>query len=89
MNGFYRNVFFRDVDMDQFDFIGRIEAFDVEIVRLGSLIGIPVRPIHENVNPNRNYRTEVARLETDRALMADLHDILGAEIAFYDRWAGR
>jgi hypothetical protein len=85
MRGFYRNYFFRDVNLAEFDFVGDTARFDEELERLERWLG--VRGTHAEINRNRDadYAELQARLEVREELAA----ILADEIAFYEEHVGR
>jgi Sulfotransferase family len=89
MRGCYRDYFFRDVNMADFDFIGDMSFFHDELGRLEALLG--VRGVRATVgrNPAPDYASmrEVA-LTTGR-VRDELAEILTDEVAFYRQHLGR
>lgn len=84
----YRNVFFRDFDMNRFDFIGNSDATTEEIARLGTMLGFDHRLTHVNVAPQA-HSEEAGNVLADGASMAIARDCLADEITFYERHTGR
>src|SRR5262249_25549296 len=82
---FTTGIFFKDVDMTTFDFIGRQECYLSDISKLGRLIGYRGN-VNDfvNSNPVSDYQDDVKA-----TVLAELRALLRDEIDFYHRWAGR
>lgn len=86
ISGFYRDVFFRDVDPAMFDLIGDVTEMDSTVSRLEDLVGRRLPLAEVNTNPANGYTTTreqiLANAPKRRALEAELAE----DIAFYREW---
>jgi hypothetical protein len=85
MRYFYTRVFFRDVDMKVFDFIGRYENMQQESRRLSRLIGKEIVLEHLNRNPHKAYVERHRKIMEDRKTVAALRESLAEDICLYER----
>ena len=87
----YRNVFFRDTDMGQFDFIGNYENLKSDWVGSLKSLGINSPPPFELHNSTRDlnpyYEEKRQQILRDPRQMARLRDIFAEDIKFYERYA--
>ena len=78
---FYTKVFFRDVDMEQFDFIGKFEQLQNGIDQLN--VHFDTKTQIEHINKTvYNNSVELSDPKTLSCLKELLHD----DIAFYEKW---
>lgn len=89
MRGFYRDYFFRDVNMAEFDFIGDMSFFDEELGRLEALLGVRGARATVGQNPAADYASMRAAALTTGPVRDELAGILADEVAFYRRHLGR
>jgi hypothetical protein len=89
MSGFYRDFFFRDVDMDRFVFVGDYARLDREMDRLERILGLRGERTTFNVNTSRPYLDAKQEALAPGKIRDELEIILAPEIAFYERHAGR
>lgn len=85
MRRFYTGVFFRGVDLAEFDFVGFHEQARADVERLGALAGLKLSLPVSNTNPDASYGQEVAELKADAARMARIRDLLCEDTAFYEK----
>ena len=85
MRYFYTRVFFRDVDMKAFDFIGRYENIHQESQRLSRLICKEIVFEHLNRNPHEAYVERYREIMEDRKTVAALRESLAEDIYFYEK----
>ena len=87
----YTNIFFRDTDMGQFDFIGNYENLKSDWV--GSLKWLGVKSpgsfeLHNSTRDlNPHYQEKRQEILEDPRQMAKLRDIFAEDIKFYERHA--
>ncbi len=80
-------LYFGGFDMRRFDFIGFHETRQTDMLKLGQLLGLPLRPeVHINKTPAFDRREAEA---ADPAIRAQLMDILAPDVRFYEYWWGR
>ena len=89
MRGFYRDYFFRDVDMAAFDFIGDMSFFDEELGRLEALLGVRGARATVGQNPAADYASMREVALTTGPVGDELAEILTDEVAFYRQHSGR
>jgi hypothetical protein len=91
VRGVYRKVFFRDVDMAQFDFIGRAEELAENWTRVITSLGLPSFPPEERINETQSLRPDYSaraqEILENPAIMSRLRDIFASDIRFYERYA--
>jgi Sulfotransferase family len=88
---FYTQIFFRDVDMGQFDVIGRFDKCVKDWSELLRDIGLKtvarVRHLNATAGLDELYAARRHEILTDEAMMARLRDLLADDIKFYERHA--
>jgi hypothetical protein len=84
----YCDVFFRDVDLKIFDFIGAAERSDADLERLSRLLGRNLKPDPANVNSEPAYHDARQQILNDRSLIGQLTDLLSDDIELYWRAVG-
>ncbi len=87
--GYYRHHFFRDVDLETFDFVGDYARYDEELTRLETLLGVRGTRTRDNVNRSPTYAEERARALEPGPTRDAMRDALADETAFYLKHAGR
>ncbi|MGH6794399.1 MAG: hypothetical protein ACREDD_00210 [Methylocella sp.] len=89
MRGFYRDYFFRDVNMAGFDFVGDTSFFAEELGRLEALLGVRGARATVNQNPAADYSSMREIALTSGPVRDELAEILTDEVAFYRQHLGR
>ncbi|MFG1422433.1 sulfotransferase family 2 domain-containing protein [Roseixanthobacter liquoris] len=84
IRSFYTGLFFRDVDMASFDFIGFYETAAQDMARLEKALGVTLHLGRENTNTTPDYARAVEDLRCDPALTGRLRALLSDDIAFYE-----
>jgi Sulfotransferase family len=82
LRGFYRDYFFRDVNMAAFDFIGDMSLFDEELGRLEALLGVRGARATVGRNPAADYASMRDAALTNGPVRDELAEILTDEVAF-------
>ncbi|VBB09062.1 sulfotransferase [Lucifera butyrica] len=85
----YTELFFRDVDMAVFDFIGGYSALGQELLRLGKILQVNVALPEVNTNPSESYNIKVQEIRENKTLLSKLQKLLAEDIRFYEKYAGR
>jgi hypothetical protein len=89
LRGFYRDYFFRDVNMAGFDFIGDMSFFEEELGRLEVLLGVRGARATVGQNPAVDYASMREAALTTGPVRDELAEILTDEVAFYRQHLGR
>lgn len=89
MRRFFTGVFFRDVDLDGFDFVGFQDRARADVERLSKLAGVPLALPSSNANPEPSYRQMVDELRAEDGRLDRLRDLLADDIAFYEKARAR
>lgn len=76
--------YFENVDMAQFEVIGRYEDRERALGAVCKVLNMPIFEDHENRTPDSDDQREA---KSDPKLRTHLTDILADDIAFYERWA--
>ncbi len=88
---FYTRVFFGGLKLDDFNYVGTVEAMPRAVGAIAQGIGHSLTLGTENQGESPAYRQEVARLDADSALRHRLAALLADDVRFYDsvreRWA--
>jgi hypothetical protein len=88
---FYTQTFFRDVDMGQFDVVGRFDKYVKDWSALLRDIGLGavarVRHLNATAGLDELYAARRHEILTDETVMARLRDLLADDIKFYERHA--
>ena len=75
-------VYFGNFDMNKFNFIGFHERRDIDIPKLGSILGIPLQSnVHENLGPLNVQRDEILKTASKLNI---LRDNLKKDVLFYE-----
>ena len=87
---FYTRVYFGGMQLDDFDFIGTLEAMPKTLATIAKAIGQPLELGVEKKGDSPEYRQRFAQFSADSTLHARLADLLADDIRFYDsvrnRW---
>ncbi|MFG1461529.1 sulfotransferase family 2 domain-containing protein [Xanthobacter sp. DSM 24535] len=81
---FYTRLYFRDVDMASFDFIGFCETATEDFARLESALGMTLDLGRENMNTTPEYAGALEEVHCDPAQTERLRALLSDDIAFYE-----
>jgi Sulfotransferase family len=91
VNSFYTNVYFRDVDMAQFDFIGAYDGLSQDwaatLARIGIAPPMPRRELNRTVDVAAEYDARRSEILNDHRMMAQLRDLFADDLRFYERYA--
>jgi hypothetical protein len=91
VNSFYTSVYFRDVDMGQFDFIGSYERLSQDWTATLACIGIvpalPSRELNRTADLVDEYDARRSEILDDHRMMAQLRDFFADDLRFYERYA--
>jgi hypothetical protein len=91
VNSFYTSVYFRDVDMAQFDFIGSYERLSQDwtatLARIGIVPAPPRRELNRTPDLVPEYNARKSEILSDRCMMAQLRDLFADDLRFYERYA--
>jgi hypothetical protein len=80
----YTQVFFRDVEMRAFDFIGSIEHLADDTRKLEQVLGKRLEIGRVNTNNHRGYDEQRQGAVDDPRTLAALQDLLADDIRFYE-----
>lgn len=86
---FYTGLWFADVRMKDFTFIGDFARHESEMDRLERVLGRSGPRVAKNANPHAGYAEQRTRLIEDSRLMAKARELMADDIRFYERHAGR
>jgi hypothetical protein len=91
VNSLYTSIYFRDVDMAQFDFIGRYERLSHDWIatldHLGIAPTLTQRELNRTTDFIAGYNTRKSELLNDSRMMAQLRDLFADDLRFYERYA--
>jgi Sulfotransferase family len=91
VNSLYTSIYFRNVDMAQFDFIGTYDRLSQDwtptLARIGIAPAPPRRELNRTVDLVGEYETRRSEILHDHATMAQLRDLFAADLRFYERFA--
>jgi hypothetical protein len=92
VNSLYTSVYFRDVDMSQFDFIGSYERLSQDwaatLARIGIAPAPPRRELNRTADVVPEYDAGKSEILSDRRMMAQVRDLFADDLRFYERYAG-
>jgi hypothetical protein len=89
VNSFYTTVYFRDVDMAQFDFIGtydRLSHWTATLARIGIAPAMPRRELNRTADLAAEYDAKRSEILNDYSMMAQLRDLFAEDLRFYERY---
>jgi hypothetical protein len=93
ITAFYTKTFFREVDMAAFDFIGNYDDLSTNwggvLTALGLNSALPMRQLNPTSRLDADYEEHCNKILNDNRVMAQLRDVLAADIDFYERHALR
>jgi hypothetical protein len=91
VNSLYTSIYFRDVDMTQFDFIGTYDRlaqdWKATLARIGIVPGLPRRELNRTIDLVAEYDTRRSEILHDPRVMAQLRDLFADDLRFYERYA--
>ncbi len=91
VNSLYTRIYFRDVDMGRFDFIGNHDRLMRDWSGTLSALGLeqapPLRELNATAEHDPEYAAKRSQILCDTGLMAQLRDIFAADLRFYERYA--
>jgi hypothetical protein len=91
VNSFYTSLYFRDVDMAQFDFIGSHERLSQDwtatLARIGITPALPRRELNRTADLVTEYDARRSEILHDHRMMAQLRDLFADDLRFYERYA--
>lgn len=83
MRWFYTRMFFRDVDMRTFDFIGFQEDFDNDVRRLSEVLDLPLEVKRVNTGTYDGDASAGKVALTDKNLITEIQGLLKDDIRFF------
>jgi hypothetical protein len=90
-NSLYTSVYFRDVDMAQFDFIGTYDGLSQDwaatLARIGIAPAPPRRELNRTADLVPEYDAGKSEILSDRRMMAQVRDLFADDLRFYERYA--
>ena len=91
VNALYTSIYFRNVDMAQFDFIGTYDRLSRDwaptLARMGITPALPRRELNRTVDLVTEYNTRRSEILNDHRMMARLRDLFADDLRFYERFA--
>ncbi|MEP9366028.1 sulfotransferase family 2 domain-containing protein [Xanthobacter sp. VNH20] len=81
---FYTRLYFRDVDMGFFDFIGFHETAAEDVARLEKALGVTLELGRDNTNTTPEYARALDEVSCDAEQTRRLRALLNDDIAFYE-----
>jgi hypothetical protein len=93
VNSLYTQIYFRDVDMGRFDFIGNYDRLLPDwtgtVIALGLEPPPPPRELNATTTHDSDYMAKRSQILCDASLMAQLRDIFADDLRFYERYGLR
>jgi hypothetical protein len=90
INSLYTSIYFRNVDMAQFDFIGTYDRLSLDWTATLACIGVapapPRRELNRTVDLVAQYDTRRLEILNDHRMMARLQDLFADDLRFYERY---
>jgi hypothetical protein len=91
VNSLYTSIYFRDVDMAQFDFIGIYDRLPQDwtaiLARIGIDPGLPRRELNRTADPVAEYDARRSEILNDHRMMAQLRGLFTDDLRFYEHYA--
>ena len=91
VNSLYTQIYFRDVDMGRFDFIGDhdrlLRDWSGTVTALGLKPPPQQRELNATAERDADYRAKRSHILSDSSLMAQLRDIFADDLRLYERYA--
>ena len=91
VNSLYTSIYFHNVDMAQFDFIGTYDRLSQDwaptLARMGIAPALPRRELNRTVDLVAEYNTRRSEILNDHRMMARLRDLFADDLRFYERFA--
>jgi hypothetical protein len=91
VNSLYTSIYFRNVDMAQFDFIGTYDRLSQDwaptLARIGIVPALPRRELNRTIDLVAEYDARRSEILNDHRMMAQLRDLFADDLRFYERYA--
>jgi hypothetical protein len=91
VNSLYTSIYFRNVDMAQFDFIGTYDRLSQDwtptLARIGIVPALPRRELNRTSDLVAEYDARGSEILNDHRMMARLRDLFADDLRFYERFA--
>ena len=91
VNSLYTSIYFRNVDMTQFDFIGTYDGLSQDWTTTLARIGIAPTPPRKELNRTTDlvaeYYARRSEILGDHQMMAQVRDLFADDLRFYERYA--
>jgi len=91
VNSLYTSIYFRNVDMAQFDFIGTYDRLSQDwaptLARIGIASALPRRELNRTDDLVADYDAKRSEILNDHRMMARLRDLFADDLRFYERFA--
>jgi len=91
VNSLYTSIYFRNVDMTQFDFIGTYDRLSQDwtptLVHMGIVPALPRREMNRTVDLVAEYDIRRSEILNDHRMMTRLRDLFADDLRFYERYA--
>jgi hypothetical protein len=91
VNSLYTSIYFRDIDMAQFDFIGTYERLSQDWIATLDHLGVAPTRTHRELNRTTDlvaeYNAGRSEILNNHRMMAQLRDIFADDLRFYERYA--
>jgi hypothetical protein len=89
VNSLYTSIYFRDVDMAQFDFIGAYDQLSQDwtatLAHIGIAPTLPRRELNRTADLVAEYDARRSEILNDHKMMAQLRDLFADDLRFYER----
>jgi hypothetical protein len=91
VNSLYTSIYFRNVDMAQFDFIGTSDRLSQDwtqtLARIGIVPALPRGELNRTIDLVAEYDIRRSEILNDHRMMAQLRDLFADDLRFYERYA--
>jgi hypothetical protein len=91
INSLYTCIYFRNIDMGQFDFVGTYDRLSQDwaptLARIGIAPTLPRQELNRTIDLVAEYDTRRSEILHDHRMMAQLRDLFADDLRFYERYA--
>jgi hypothetical protein len=91
VNSLYTSIYFRNVDMAQFDFIGTSDRLSQDwtqtLARIGIVPALPRGELNRTIDLVAEYNIRRSEILNNHRMMAQLRDLFADDLRFYERYA--